>query len=139
MLKILAASMICAVFVQGPAAAADRVLWYCDISDRRAKVDWVPPEIALVVDAKGTVDVIDGLLILFDQSPKRGRVFRNDDRILRVNWTLKGAMDSQQQKIPNFGYNLRLNKKTGRVTVGAMPHGYSNRFSGRGTCKIRDK
>lgn len=139
-LSRIGAIMMSAAFVltgTGVADAQSRTFWACDISDRKKDVDWISPTVGIVVNDNGIVQVIDGVLIAFEQSPKTGRVMRNTDKILSVRWQVSNARDASNQTIPDFGYDLRLNKETGRVVIGAKPHGFGNKFSGRGTCEIR--
>jgi hypothetical protein len=56
---------------------------------------------------------------------------------LRVNWTIKNGRDSENQGIPHFDYSVIITKSTNAIVVYANPTHTPQRWSGRGSCQIR--
>jgi hypothetical protein len=132
------ASVMGAVLTATSSFAAG-VFYDCDITNRRDKVDWISPKVAVIVQANGAVQVIDSVLINFRQAPATARVTRNTEKVLKARWSVRDARDSSGQEVPDFGYDLRLNKTNNTIVIGATPHGFAGHFSGRGTCTLRKK
>ena len=129
-----------AFFVFGlPALAASPkgVLYDCDITEKRDELFWIADKIAIVAMDSGEVLVTDQVILTFNELPLKARVGRNTERKFNIRWTVKNIVNSSNQYTPAFEYSATLNKKNNRITVYASPDGYSDRFSGRGSCTLR--
>lgn len=125
-----------ALFSAANVAAAQSVLYDCDINQRDERVDWVSPKVAIIVDAAGTAQVVDGVILAFFEKPLRARIINRNGK-LRVTWTVAGAYDSRQQKIPQFSYIAVIDSATNAIKLTAKPVGFPQRWTGKGQCVIR--
>ena len=121
----------------GSVGSAAGILYDCDLPSAKGSTGFVQQKMAIVHQDNGTVQVIDGVLIHFKQSPKTVNVVRNTDEILTFRWDVKTVNNRNQRA--TLSYDARLNKKNGKIRVGAKPLGYSNSFFAKGTCKERRK
>ncbi|WP_298861874.1 hypothetical protein [uncultured Sulfitobacter sp.] len=117
-----------------PAFAA-RQFYACDVDAKRS-LGWVSPKMGFVFDGKGGVQVIDGVIMHFIGKPVAARVRAQGDT-LRITWSISGARDKAGQIIPGLGYIATLNTKTKSVSVISKSGSFPQRFTGKGTCKIR--
>lgn len=116
-------------------AAADGLLYECDITDRNPRVDWISTTYAFVVQDRG-VTVIDPVILSFMDTPvvtqprKRAKGF-----LLR--WTV--AAEDAKKTVARMSYRAELNTQAKTVTVRVTPVGFPQGWSGRGSCKTRRK
>lgn len=121
------------VFAAGPGG----VLYDCDITDKRERLGWIADKIGIVITNNAKVFVSDAVILQFEGKPLQGRIGRSNDRKLVVRWRLKNIVNGENQTTPSFDYTATITKATNRITVYANPDGFSNRFSGRGTCVLK--
>ncbi|MFK7745469.1 MAG: hypothetical protein AB8B47_10470 [Roseobacter sp.] len=123
----------------GPALAAQPtgVLYDCDITQKRDRLFWIADKIAIVVKDDGEVVVFDQVILRFNEAPLTARVTRNNDRRMVLRWTLRNVVNGANQLTTAFDYTATLTKSNNRIAVYASPEGYSDRFSGKGTCTKR--
>ncbi|MDD9722466.1 hypothetical protein PVW51_17315 [Sulfitobacter sp. PR48] len=112
-------------------------LYECDLRTRIHN-GWVSPKMAFVFEDDGRAKVIDGITLAFLDGSAEAKVTRRGDN-LRINWTVANARDDAGNYIPTFRYLANLNTATRAVSVVAKPAAYPQRWSARGSCKIRDK
>ncbi len=124
----------------GAAQAAD-VLYQCEIQTNKRQRGWIPGKMHVVVKANGTVQILDGLLIAYDQSPKTARVTQNGATLV-AHWTLESPTAIQRRNPGDYKYTLRLKKSDGQIKVSAVPASdpiSAARVHGRGTCKASQR
>jgi len=136
MRPIFAWLFVAALFPQG--VLAKGFVWQCALDVPRSSTGWVSPYVVVGVQADGQVFVVDAMLLDEEQSPAKPKVLRNTETALTLQWQVLDVVDSLNQS-SKLVYELRLNKRTGRVRVNANPVSYSNSFSGRGRCIKKDE
>lgn len=120
------------------AGVAQAAIFYeCDLKTRIHN-GWVSPKMAFVFVDDGRAKVIDGITLAFLDESAEAKVTRRGDN-LRITWTVANAKDDSGNYIPTFRYLANLNTATRAVSVVAKPVGYPQRWSAKGSCKIRDK
>lgn len=124
------------LFILPSFAAASPIMYECDMTDKRQKLDWVADKIVIVVNDDGSVIVVDDVILHFnDNKPMQARVGSKTKNKLKLRWAIKNARDSQNVLV-QFNYSSNLNLKTLKIVVYADPASFSQRWSGRGSCKI---
>lgn len=130
--------LVCVVGLVGalstPAYAAEQ-FYECDLNAKRS-LGWVSEKMGFIFDGKGGVKVVDGIILHFLEKHIAAKARKNGDN-LRITWNIPAATDRVGQKIPSMGYIATLNTKSMAVSVVAKPISFPQRFSGKGTCKIR--
>lgn len=122
--------------VAATASSAQGVLYDCDLTQLKRGGGWISEKIGIVLDGTGRARVSDALILSVHSVPIDGEIVRNNDRKLVVTWTLRGITNGSNQYTPYFDYHATV-RKNGAISVYARPDGYHNRFSGTGTCKMR--
>ena len=125
------------VLMAAAGVAQAATLFECDLKTRIHN-GWVSPKMAFVIEDDGGAKVIDGITLAFLDGPAEAKVTRRGDN-LRINWTIANAKDDAGNYIPTFRYFANLNSATHAVSVVAKPAAYPQRWSAKGSCKIRDK
>ena len=118
-------------------AVGQGVLFDCDLANSPRAKGWISSRMAIVEHVNSAVQVIDGILIGAEDSPKSAQIVRNDDRVLSLRWVVDLVSESNQKA--TMEYSARLNRQNLKVQVTANPRGYSNNFTARGDCQIRDQ
>lgn len=118
-------------------ASAAPLLYECDMNEKHRNQGWVADKIVFVVGDDGKVTVIDPVIQHFGQDPMIAKVIRSNDKTLKVRWVLRDTTTATNQRTPRLDYDATINKKTNRIAVSAKPHGFPNRHSGKGSCKVR--
>jgi len=116
-------------------AQAKDLFYECDIPQSRSGGNYISTKMAIIQRANGAVQVIDAVLMYHDLSPLTVRVQRNTERVMSLIWAVDLRSGTNQKT--DMRYNVRFNKETGRIQVTAVPQGYSNQWTSRGTCKLR--
>lgn len=133
--KSVAVLAVC--LTAGAAIAAPPVMYECSITEKRRKLGWISDTMAIVIDKDGKASVVDNVTLNFTGGPVAAQMLRNTAEKLKVRWVVKGARDSENVRVAEFSYDAMLNKTTNAIAVYAIPLGFPNRFSGKGTCKVR--
>lgn len=129
--------MAAAVCIAGAGSAGAGVFYDCDM-DTKIKNGWVSSKIGIVIDDAGKVTVIDSIILNVIGEPLTARATQRGDR-MRITWNIANAKDSRGQHIPTFRYVANLNTKTQAISVSAKPVVAPQRWSAKGTCKLRSK
>jgi len=137
MIKMRFAIVFMAVFTAGGAFAAQSVMYECAITQKHKKLDWISDTMAIVVGKDGKVSVVDNVTLQIMGGPVAAQVLRNTAEKMKVRWVVKGARDSENVRVAEFSYDAMLDKTTNAIAVYAIPLGFPNRFTGKGTCKVR--
>lgn len=122
-------------FTLTTSALAQDLFYECDIPQSRSGGNYISTKMAIIQRANGAVQVIDAVLMHHDLSPMTVRVQRNNARIMSLLWAVDLRSGTNQKT--DMRYNVRFNKETGKIQVTAVPQGYSNQWTSRGTCKLR--
>ena len=85
----------------------------------------------------GQVLVSDAVILQFKDAPIVARVTRNNDRKMVVRWRLDNIVNSHNQQTPSFDYTASLTKSNNKVHIAGSPDGYPDRFTGTGTCTLK--
>ncbi|ABG31389.1 hypothetical protein RD1_1770 [Roseobacter denitrificans OCh 114] len=137
MFKKLTASALVSLLFAGTATAGG-TYYDCDINTTRASGGWVSEKLAIIMKENGQVLVSDSVVLQFNKAPIVARVTRNNDRKMVVRWRLNNNVNSQNQQTPSFDYTASLTKSNNKVHVSGSPDGYPNRFTGSGTCVLKN-
>jgi hypothetical protein len=112
------------------------ILYDCEIKITKRQRGWIPERLHIVIQDNGTVQVLDGILIAYGQSPKTARVSQHGN-ILVAHWTLESPSAIEVKNAGDYKYALRLRSSDGRITVSAVPAGDPDnalRVTGKGNC-----
>jgi hypothetical protein len=122
----------------GFAATGKGILYDCDITEKRDRLFWISDKMAIVITGEGQVVVSDQVILHFNEKPMQARVTRNTARKMTIRWTIRNAVDGNNQTVSRLNYTAVLSKDDNRIEVYARPQGFSNRFGGKGQCATRN-
>ncbi|MBW4707728.1 hypothetical protein KX928_08005 [Roseobacter sp. YSTF-M11] len=125
-----------AVGMQAGATAVNGVLYDCDMTQTKRGGGYISQKIAVVILPDGTATVSDAVILHVNSVPIAADRVRRTDRKIVVHWTVKGLVNGHNQRTSYFDYQATI-KTNGKISVHARPDGYSDRFSGTGTCTTR--
>ena len=136
-----AATVLLSIFVlivgAMPSLAAN-LRYECDITKRQKNVQWISPQLIVDIPQKGQPQVFDAVIQHFIGKPVPARATKRGADLV-VRWSLKGLRDSAKQAIPAFNFTARINTETNAVRLMAKPTSFPNQWTGRGTCKLRNR
>lgn len=124
---------VCAFLGAAPAQAGQ--FYLCEMKTKYPN-GWVSPSVGLIFDDAGGVQVIDGIIHNFIGEPVKASLRKRGDKF-RITWHLSNLRDSLGQVLPKMRYLAEFDNETKEVTVAARPVGPPQRWSAKGTCKIR--
>lgn len=131
---ILAGLSACLLGAAGGASAQSGGLLYeCDITKRDARVDWVSPKYAFVVQEAG-VSVIDQIILHFLEEPVVVRP-RQRANGMQLRWTV--AAEDSRKTVARMSYRAVLDTDKKTVSIRVTPVGFPQGWSGSGTCTTR--
>lgn len=85
-------------------------------------------------EASGQAIVSDGLIMYHNnEQPMKAKVSEDTANKLVLTWNVQ--MTNSTGQMTKMQYRAAYFKANGKVTVRAVPGGYSNNFEARGTCK----
>ncbi|MEQ6202719.1 hypothetical protein ABMC88_06650 [Sulfitobacter sp. HNIBRBA2951] len=120
-----------------PAVSAEAFMYECDMADASRSQGWISPKIALIFAKDGSVKAVDAVILHFAGGPIKGTVLRNNASRAVVKWTVKGAKADNGTSFADFDYRASIGKKSGKVDLTAIPHGYDKGLRSGGSCKKR--
>lgn len=116
-------------------ASAEAELWQCTIKDGKEGT-WVPQTVVLAFDKQTNETIVmDSVIMAFMKKPIPVKTKIRGNR-MQFFWRVTGARDSFQNQIPSMNYAAFYNIKTRNIAVSAKVGGYSQVFSGKGSCKV---
>ena len=111
-------------------AYAESTTYLCELTKRDA---WIADRVFFEYDPdREVVRVIDGIIVQFDKKAKVATISENSEKKLAFTWRVSTRNRSQTT---NMTYRLAFFKLNGKALVQAKPHGFTNNYTGRGTCK----
>ncbi len=131
-------SVIVALVIGTVASAAQPTLYDCDITKRDKDVGWISPKVVVIMQADGSVLVSDSVILWHVEEPIPARARTRGDRLI-VQWTLSGMVDAAQQIVPKFNYRATIDTADNSIVLRAKPVGFPQGWTGRGSCKLRNK
>ncbi|SFE80704.1 hypothetical protein [Roseivivax sediminis] len=119
------------LLLAAPAAATETLV--CALS-QHGNGNWIP-EILFVgyEDGADTAVVSDPVILHFNGRPMTANIAADNARRITFAWKLTAS--DGRHRISAFIYRATYLKGSGRMTISATPAGFSNRFTGQGTCR----
>jgi hypothetical protein len=118
------------------AAQAETVFYSCKTTQSNG--DWIPKELYIAVSETGAV-VNDPVINAIYGKPIPANIETDNAKRITFRWKLSGTKDASGQYAANFQFSATILKANNKLSVTAVPVGYSNNFNGFGTCTIERK
>ena len=116
--------------------AARAEVWYCEIEQRRANGNWLPPAIALGFQ-EGSTSVLVGMIMGEGMLQADGAITRETGSRTIISFRIDGAQD-RTNRTANLAYTVNLNRARQTLTISMRPLGYENLFRASGTCALQE-
>ncbi len=129
-----AVTLTVCLLAAGMAEAA--TTYICRISEN-GNSGWIP-EILFIghEDDADSIVVSDPLILYYnDRAPVRGRKAAENARRVTFVWSIPASTRSGQS-VRRLQFTATYLKSARRMLISATPLGYSNHFSGEGTCNV---
>ncbi len=111
-------------------AIAEPMAWDCSVKNGG---DWVTNRYLINYDpAQKEASVLDGVIYHFKSAFMPVTVKKDDGEVLSLEWIVRVKVHGKSGTI---GYKVSVNQRSGAYSVSAIPRGYDNIGSGRGTCE----
>ncbi|UMA66374.1 hypothetical protein LVO79_07995 [Roseivivax marinus] len=132
---LIAAAMI--LGLAGPAAAADT--YVCQLSQHGGG-NWIPEVLFIGRDDPSAPQAVvsDPVVLYFNKGPVAARVAADNASRVTFVWELTVEAGARSY-VSRFIYRATYLKGSGRMQISATPAGYSNRFTGSGTCRYEQR
>ena len=121
------------LFLSGAARAE---VWFCEIEQRRANGNWLPPAIALGFQ-DGSASVLVGMIMGEGMLQADGAITRETGSRTIISFRIDGAQD-RTNRTANLAYTVNLNRARQTLTISMRPLGYENLFRASGTCALQE-
>lgn len=110
--------------------------YQCDFS-KGGNRGWIAPVVLVELDAdKGTASVMDGITRSKQDGWFPAKISADTKKRYTVSWTVRRLKSSTGQNV-NGDFRLTVQKASLDGTISMLPHGYSNKFTNKGKCKLR--
>ena len=120
----------------GLATQAAQTTYHCKVNNKGKNIP--PEEVVIGYDDKlQAVYIYDAYIAHFAGQPVAGEVSEDSAKKQVFNWSLHITNNRGQQT--RMVFRAAIFKKDGKALISAKPHGYSNAFSARGTCRETDQ
>jgi hypothetical protein len=120
----------------GFAQNAEARQYLCDFKDP-GRYNTIPLQVLIIVAPDGkSAEVVDPMLIYFEQAPKPAKFFLENDKLLRVQWRIDDAEFSTGGN-SDMNFSLVYKKAKGRAFITLSITSYDNTDSGNGSCKLK--
>ncbi len=99
---------------------------------------WIPRELIIKYDRKSDeVEVLDTIIQYYIEKPVVGGVATENAKRITFKWILPFIKNRERQVTTRFRYRATYLKGSHKMTMTGTPDGYSNNFTGRGSCSVK--
>lgn len=117
-------------------AALSRTIYECQIEDRGTNQGWLPNIVVVAYEPGAeTVTVSDPYIEFASGGPIEVKPTTDNDAQLSLKWKI--TLPAANQDDLNLTYSFTILKADNRAKISALPHGYDNTFTSKGTCKVK--
>jgi hypothetical protein len=127
---------ICLLIGMCSAVQAETLFYSC--TTRQSNGDWIPKELYIAIE-DGEAVVNDPVINAIFGKPIPAQIETDNAKRITLRWKLSGTKDSSGQYAANFQYSATILKANNKLSMTAVPVGYSNNFNGFGTCTVERK
>ena len=125
-----------ALMIFGYQVQAAQTTYHCKVNNKGKNIP--PEEVVFGYDDElKAVYIYNAYIAHFAGQPVAGEVTEDSAKKQVFNWSLHITNNSGQQT--RMAFRAAIFKKDGKALISAKPHGYSNAFSARGTCRETDQ
>ncbi len=108
---------------------------HCKVKPSASQGGWISPEFVFQFDAAANeATVIDGLIDYYFKKPIEAKLTHKDGVKETLSWNVQTGDHTGQ--LTKLIFRASYFYKDDSFTVSAIPGGYDNSFSGRGTCEL---
>ncbi|MFY0680304.1 MAG: hypothetical protein JXR13_06995 [Thalassovita sp.] len=126
---------VAAALLSATSVSAAQTAIVCEIKGAK-NGQWISPEYRFEWEKGSTkAEILDGVAYHYNKGPATGKVIRETEKKVAIDWVLKSAKDSDGNSV-QFNYAMSYNKTNNRLRVVARPIGYANEFGRNGKCKL---
>ena len=121
-----------ALIAMASMAEAGRTVYECSTNARDR--GFIPKQVIVAHnDGAGSAMVNDPIIHHFMGKPVSAKVTKNNAKIISFKWVVKTK--NKKHQTADMIYRATIRKSDSKLSISAVPPGYSNTFNASGSCK----